>query len=220
MTVTDYTNYSKFGGGGGSKGGTGVWTRNEKQQDVRHQNIIAAKAITNAVRTSLGPKGMDKMIQDSKGGVTITNDGATILKEMSVVHPTAKMMVELSNAQDVEAGDGTTTVVVICGALLDACEQLVDKGIHPQIIANAFLQAELKAEQILMEMSIPVNLGDRASLVKNAETSLYSKVVSQSASLLAPIAVDAVLKVLDPASPNTVDLNDIKIVKKTRWNSR
>lgn len=214
MAIPEAVSRKSHKKGGGTVKESGVWTRNEKQQDVRHQNIIAAKAITNAVRTSLGPKGMDKMIQDAKGGVIITNDGATILQEMSVAHPTAKMMVELSHAQDVEAGDGTTSVVVICGALLDACQQLVDKGIHPQIIANAFLKAEHKAEEILNEMSVPVDLSDRESLIKNAATSLASKVVSQSASLLAPIAVDAVMKIIDSKNAETVDVRDIRIVKK------
>merc|ERR1719473_2477023 len=106
----------------------------EKGADVRMQNIIAAKAVADTVRTSLGPKGMDKMIQDPKGEVVITNDGATILKQMNVSHPCAKMMVELSKAQDIEAGDGTTSVVVVAGALLQAAETLLNRGVHPQAI--------------------------------------------------------------------------------------
>lgn len=93
----------------------------EKSKDIRHTNIMAAKAVADVVRTSLGPRGMDKMIQDGKGEVLITNDGATILKQMEVIHPTAKMLVEISKAQDIEAGDGTTSVVVIAGSLLKAC---------------------------------------------------------------------------------------------------
>lgn len=98
-------------------------------------NIIAAKAVSDVVRTSLGPRGMDKMIQNSKGKVLITNDGATILKQIEVVHPTAKMLVEISKSQDIEAGDGTTSVVVIAGALLNACQVLLEKGIHPTAIS-------------------------------------------------------------------------------------
>lgn len=98
-------------------------------------NIIAAKAVSDVVRTSLGPRGMDKMIQNSKGKVLITNDGATILKQIEVVHPTAKMLVEISKSQDIEAGDGTTSVVVIAGALLNACQVLLEKGIHPTQIS-------------------------------------------------------------------------------------
>ncbi|KAF8822019.1 T-complex protein 1 delta subunit, partial [Cardiosporidium cionae] len=197
-----------------NKNKEGVFSRNEKQQQVRFQNIIAAKAVADAIRTSLGPKGMDKMIQDSKGGVVVTNDGATILNEISVVHPTGRMLVELSKAQDIEAGDGTTSVVVIAGALLTASEHLLDRGIHPQSIADGFLVAAKQACSILKGMSIPVDLSDRDALIKNAATSLNSKVVSQSASLLAPMAVDAVLKVIDPATATSVDLNDIRIVKK------
>merc|ERR1719327_849970 len=107
----------------------------EKTKDIRSTNIIAAKAIADVVRTSLGPRGMDKMIQDPKGKVLITNDGATILAKMEVIHPTAKMLVEISKAQDIEAGDGTTSVVVIAGALLKACEELMAKGIHPTAIS-------------------------------------------------------------------------------------
>merc|ERR1712151_100978 len=162
----------------------------------------------------LGPKGMDKMIQDPKGEVLISNDGATILQQMKLVHPTAEMMVELSKAQDVEAGDGTTSVVVIAGALLQAAEKLLSKGIHPQTITEAFLQAAEKAEEILTEVATPVDLSNREQLLQSANTSLNSKVVSQNAELLAPIAVDAVLKVIDPATATNVDLNDIRLVKK------
>lgn len=111
---------------------------NEKQKDTRMNNIIAAKAVSDVVRTSLGPRGMDKMIQNSKGKVLITNDGATILKQIEVVHPTAKMLVEISKSQDIEAGDGTTSVVVIAGALLNACQVLLEKGIHPTQISQGF----------------------------------------------------------------------------------
>jgi T-complex protein 1 subunit delta len=153
---------------------------------------------------------MDKMIQSGNGEVTITNDGATILKQMSVVHPAAKMLVELSHAQDVEAGDGTTSVVVVAGALLDACEKLLLKGIHPTAVSDAFQRCAKKAVEILTEMSKPIELSDRESLVKSASTSLNSKVVSQQSSLLAPIAVDAVMKVADN---NSVDLKNIKVIR-------
>lgn len=183
-----------------------------KPADIRQSNINAAKAVSDAIRTSLGPRGMDKMIQSANGEVTITNDGATILKQMSVVHPAAKMLVELSHAQDVEAGDGTTSVVVIAGALLDAAEKLLQKGIHPTAISDSFQKAARKAEEILKEMSIPIELSDRESLIKSAATSLNSKVVSQHSSLLAPIAVDAVLRVTEP-NTQTADLKNIKIIQ-------
>merc|ERR1719384_2243415 len=130
------------------------------------------------------------------------------------MHPTAKMMAELSKAQDVEAGDGTTSVVVIAGALLQAAEKLLAKGIHPQTITEAFLQAADKAEEILESVAIPVDLSNREQLLQSAQTSLSSKVVSQSADLLAPIAVDSVLKVIDPKTATNVELNDIRLVKK------
>merc|ERR1712137_552880 len=188
----------------------------EKEKDIRTSNILAAKAVADTVRTSLGPKGMDKMIQSGKGGseVIITNDGATILNEMKVFHPTAKMMVELSKAQDVEAGDGTTSVVVIAGSLLNACKNLFVKGIHPAVIADAFLDAGSKAVEILQKsVAIPLDLEDKESLLKSASTSLNSKVVSQYSSVLAPIAVDAVLGVVEKDT-SIVDLKNIRVVKK------
>ena len=123
--------------------------KSEKRKDVRASNIVAGKAVADAVRTSLGPRGMDKMIKKPGGEVVITNDGATILDQMKVIHPAAKMLVDLSKAQDVEAGDGTTSVVVLCGSLLAACEQLLTKGIHPTTIAESFLKANLFAQNTL-----------------------------------------------------------------------
>mmetsp|Transcript_100110 Transcript_100110/g.223511 ORF Transcript_100110/g.223511 Transcript_100110/m.223511 type:complete len:529 (+) Transcript_100110:67-1653(+) len=186
----------------------------EKGADVRSTNILAARAVADTLRTSLGPKGMDKMIQDSKGEVIISNDGATILQQMKLMHPTAKMMVELSKAQDVEAGDGTTSVVVIAGALLHAAQKLLTKGIHPQTITEAFLQAVEKAEEVLESVAVPVRLDNREQLLQSASTSLNSKVVSQNSEMLAPIAVDAVLKVINPLTATNVDLSDIRLVKK------
>lgn len=196
----------------GMKGGQKVG--DEKGQDVRRTNILAARAVADTIRTSLGPRGMDKMIQDAKGEVVITNDGATILQQMNLAHPCAKMMVEVSKSQDIEAGDGTTSVVVIAGALLQAAEALLNKGIHPQVITEAFLMAVEKAEQVLTEMSVPLDLTDRDALIRGASTSLNSKVVAQSAEMLAPIAVDSVLRVIDPATATNVDLNDIRLSKK------
>merc|ERR1719163_552223 len=155
-----------------SSEGTRQKINDEKGIDVRTTNILAARAVADTVRTSLGPKGMDKMIQDPKGEVVITNDGATILEKMKLAHPTAKMMVELSKAQDVEAGDGTTSVVVLAGALLQAAEKLLTKGIHPQTITEAFLQAAEKAEEILDEVAVPVDLNNRDQLIQSASTSL------------------------------------------------
>jgi T-complex protein 1 subunit delta len=185
-----------------------------KPGEIRNSNITAAKAVADAIRTSLGPKGMDKMIQNSSGDVTITNDGATILKEIQVLHPAARMLVELSKAQDIEAGDGTTSVVVHAGSLLNASQKLLAKGIHPTIISEAFQKAADRGVEILHGMSVPVDLSERDSLLKSANTALNSKVVSQYSSQLAPLAVNAVLKVIDPKTATNVDLKDIKIVKK------
>ncbi|KAI8909752.1 chaperonin Cpn60/TCP-1 family [Gorgonomyces haynaldii] len=186
----------------------------EKPASVRSSNIIAAKAVADAIRTSLGPKGMDKMIQFGKGEVVISNDGATILKHMSVMHPAAKMLVDLSAAQDVEAGDGTTSVVVLAGSLLTAAESLLQKGIHPTTIAESFSSAAQQCVEYLTEMSTKLELSDRESLLKAASTSLNSKIVSQYSSLFAPIAVDSVLKVIDPQVATNVDLKDIRLVTK------
>lgn len=210
----------------------------EKSKDVRLNNITAAKAVADAVRTSLGPRGMDKMMQTSSGDVLITNDGATILAKMTVEHPAAKMLVQLSQAQDSVAGDGTTSVVVLAGALLQACTGLLAKGIHPTSISDAFATASRLADDVLKGMSFPVELSDRETLIKAASTSLNSKVVSQYASLLSPMAVDAVLAVAVPRPPSgalpsalsvngvgstpgvsidgdlVVDLNNVRTVKK------
>jgi T-complex protein 1 subunit delta len=190
------------------------FTDKEKPASVRTSNICAAKSVADAVRTSLGPRGMDKMIQAADGKVTITNHGATILKQMSVIPPTARMLVELSKAQDIEAGDGTTSVVVMAGALLDAAEKMLNIGIHPTTISDSFQRAAAHAMQVLEDMSTPVDLENEEELIKLASTSLNSKVVSQHSWLLAPMAVKAVKQIIDPESPDNVNLNMIKLVKK------
>ncbi|KAK5092363.1 T-complex protein 1 subunit delta [Lithohypha guttulata] len=199
----------------------GVFKDKEKPTAVRSGNILAARAVAEAVRTSLGPRGMDKarmccirMIQSGKGENLITNDGNTMLKAMSVMHPTAKMMTKLSEAQDIEAGDGTTSVVVIAGSLLGAAERLLGKGIHPTIISESFQRAAAEAVKVLESMSVPVNLADRNTLLSAAETSLSSKIVSQYKDLLGPMAVDAVLRTIDPKTSTNVDLRNIRVVKK------
>eukprot|EP01059_Diplonema_ambulator_P034817 TRINITY_DN7998_c0_g1_i1.p1 TRINITY_DN7998_c0_g1~~TRINITY_DN7998_c0_g1_i1.p1 ORF type:complete len:561 (+),score=187.76 TRINITY_DN7998_c0_g1_i1:64-1683(+) len=195
----------------GVKKGKGTAGQGDKQRDVRMANIAAAKAVADAVRTSLGPRGMDKMIVHEGGDVTITNDGATIMDKLEVHHPCAKMLIELSRAQDVEAGDGTTSVVVMCGALLKAAQSLLHKEIHPSDIAASFLEGGRYAAEILQNMSRQIDINDRETLIKAAVTSLSSKVVSQNSALLAPMAVDAVYTVRDPAFPDNVDLNNIKV---------
>jgi len=191
----------------------GDFEEKEKEKDVRTSNIVAARAVADAIRTSLGPKGMDKMIVSPNGEVLISNDGATILQSLELKHPAAKMLAELAKAQDIEAGDGTTSVCVIAGALLSAVAQLMSKGIHASIISESFNLALNKSLEVLTNMSIPVSLSDRASLVKSATTSLNSKVVSQYTNL-ASIAVDAVLSVINPQTAINVNLKDIKVIKK------
>ena len=143
-----------------------------------------------------------------------TNDGNTMLKDMAVMHPAAKMLVDLSAAQDVEAGDGTTSVVVIAGSLLGAADRLLAKGIHPTVISESFQRAAAAAVQTLEDMSHPISLSDRATLLQAASTSLSSKIVSQHSNLLGPMAVDAVLKTIDQKTADNVDLKNIRIVKK------
>lgn len=183
----------------------------EKPQEVRRSNILAARAVSDAIRTSLGPKGMDKMIKTRSGEIIISNDGATILKHMAVLHPAARMLVDVSAAQDVEAGDGTTSVAIITGSLLGAADKLLNKGIHPTLIAESFQRAAKRSSEILLEMSHKIELTDREALIRAASTSLSSKIVSQHSSVLSPLAVDSVLKVADN---NNVDLNDIRLIKK------
>ncbi|CAE6430916.1 unnamed protein product [Rhizoctonia solani] len=199
----------------GGKSGEKSFNDKGKPMEVRLSNMTAAKAIGDVVRTSLGPKGMDKMIQTSQGEVIITNDGATILKHIAVLHPAAKMLVELSAAQDIEAGDGTTSVVVLAGSLLGAAEKMLSKGIHPTIISESFLRASAKAVEYLTDISTPVDLKDKAPPVTSTylEPTTFSQIVSQYSSTLAPIAVSAVTRLITPTSAN-VDLRDIRIVKK------
>lgn len=193
---------------------TESYVDNKRKEDIRRANIVAARAVADAVRTSLGPKGMDKMISTANGDVIITNDGATILNTMKVLQPAAKMLVELSKSQDSAAGDGTTTVVVIAGALLKHSLSLLNSGVHPTVVSDSLHKLSLKSVDVLTAMAVPVELSDRDSLIKSAATSLNSKVVSQYSTLLAPLAVDSVLSVVDPAHPDLVDLRDVKIVKK------
>ncbi|KAL9600421.1 MAG: hypothetical protein Q9219_003174 [cf. Caloplaca sp. 3 TL-2023] len=197
-----------------SKSGNNAFKDKEKPMAVRNANIMAARAVADAIRTSLGPRGMDKMIQTGKGATIITNDGNTMLKDMSVMHPAAKMLVDLAAAQDVEAGDGTTSVVVIAGSLLGAADRLLAKGIHPTVISESFQRAAAAAVETLHDMSHPISLSDRTTLIQAASTSLSSKIVSQHSSLLGPIAVDAVLKTIDQKTADNVDLKNIRIIKK------
>lgn len=180
----------------GASGGGNAFTGKEKPVLVRQSNIHSAKAVADVVRTSLGPRGMDKMIRTANGETIVTNDGATILKHMAVLHPCARMLVELSAAQDVQAGDGTTSVVIFAGSLLAAAERLLVRGVHPSTLSEAFRNASQSAVSILEEISTPLkSLDDKSSLVQLAATSLSSKVVAPYSSQISSIAVEAVLRV-------------------------
>jgi len=184
-------------------------------KEAQRVNIMAARAVAEIVRSSLGPRGMDKMLVDSLGDITITNDGATILDEMDVQHPAAKMMVEISKAQDKEVGDGTTTAVILAGELLKEAESLLEKNIHPTVIINGFKKAAKKAEEILRKMSIPVNLDDEETLKKIAMTSISGKVVSVAKEHLAKIAVKAVKQIAEKTDDKLfADIDQIQIIKK------
>lgn len=154
------------------------------------------------------------MIQNGKGEVLITNDGATILKNLSVLHPTAKILVETSKAQDIEAGDGTTSVVVLAGSMMAQCERLLEMGIHPTAISDGWAVALHKAIEVLNGIATPVSLKDTDQLVQCVITALSSKVVSQNSETLAPLAVSSVLRICNPEVDKNVDLNDIRVVKK------
>ena len=164
-------------------------SKRETGKDVQRKNILAAKAVAEAVRTTLGPKGMDKMLI-AGGDATITNDGATILREMDIEHPVAKMIVEVAKAQDDEIGDGTTTAVIIAGKLLEKAEALLDQDVHPTVIVQGYKQAAARAQEVLSEIAIDVS-GDDSILLKIAQTAMRGKGIEIAMDKLAKISVDA-----------------------------
>ncbi|MGB9926248.1 MAG: thermosome subunit beta [Candidatus Bathyarchaeales archaeon] len=193
------------------KEGTGRTTGREAQKN----NIMAAKIVAEAVKTSLGPCGMDKMLVTSFGDVTITNDGATILKELDVQHPAAKMLVEVAKTQDNEVGDGTTTAAVLAGELLSKAEELLNKNVHPIVIIDGFKKAGEKAREVLEKISIPVKITDDKTLKQVAATTLASKAVNVAVEHFAQIVVDAVKQVAEEVDGKyKADIGLIKVVKK------
>jgi len=183
--------------------------------DAQHANIMAAQIVAEAVKSALGPKGMDKMLVDSLGDVTITSDGRTILDEMDIQHPAAKMMVEVAKTQDEEVGDGTTTAVIVAGELLGKAEELVDKKVHPTVIIDGYRKAADKALETLEKIAITVKPTDKESLKKVAMTSMASKLVAQNREQLAELTVDAILYVAEKVGEEyRVDLDDIMVEKK------
>ncbi len=191
-------------------------TKRDRGKDAQFNNIQAARAIADAVRSTLGPRGMDKMLVDSMGDVTITNDGVTILKEIDVDHPAAKMLVEVAKTQDEQCGDGTTTAVVLAGELLKKSVDLVDANVHPTIITNGYRLAAIKALEVMDSVAMDVGPNDRETLVKIAQTAMMSKQVVGSKELMGDIAVDAVRRVAEKVNNKyVVDMDNIQVVKKT-----
>jgi len=190
-------------------------SRRSRGRDAQHSNIMAARVIAEAVRSSLGPKGMDKMLVDDVGDVTITSDGRTILERISVEHPAAKMMVEVAKAQDDEVGDGTTTSVVVAGDLLSKAEDLIDRNIHPTTIIDGYRKASEKALEVLERIAVQIDPSDKDALRRVAMTSLASKIVSENKEQLAEITVEAALLVAHTIGDEyRVDLDDIMVKKK------
>jgi archaeal chaperonin len=191
-------------------------SKRSRGREAQHSNIMAAKVVAESVRSALGPKGMDKMLVDSFGDVTITSDGRTILDEMDVQHPAAKMLVEVAKTQDKEAGDGTTSAVIIAGELLSRAEELIDKNIHPTIIIDGYRKAADKALETLEKIAIPIDLKSRDYLKKAAATSMGSKLVAEYKDYLADLAVKAMLAVAEKQDgAYKADVDDVKVEKKT-----
>ncbi len=190
-------------------------TQRTTGKTAQRNNIMAAQLVAEAVRTTLGPKGMDKMLVDSLGDVTVTNDGVTILNEMNIEHPSAKMIVEIAKTQEDEVGDGTTTAVVLAGELLKKAEDLLDQNIHPTVLAKGYRLAAEKADEILNEMAEDVTEKDIETLKKIAMTAMTGKGAESSKENLATLAVKAVRSVMDDNDGKlSIDRNHIKLEKK------
>ena len=190
-------------------------TSRRRGREAQRNNIMAARIIAEVLRSTLGPRGMDKMLIDSLGDITITNDGATILDEIEVEHPAAKMMVEVAKTQDDMVGDGTTTAVVLAGELLKRAEELLDQNIHPTVIVSGYRKAVQKAIEILNKIGVEIDLEDRETLKKIALTSMSSKAVGAAKEHLAEIAIDAVKQIVEERGGKRVaDIDNIQIIKK------
>ena len=184
-------------------------------REAQHANIMAARIVAETVKSALGPKGMDKMLVDSFGDVTITSDGRTVLDEMDIQHPAAKMMVEVAKTQDSEVGDGTTTAVIVAGELLREAEELIRKNVHPTVIIDGYRKAAEKALETLEKLAIPVKPNEKESLKKVATTSMASKLVAESKEHLADIASSAILHVAQKVGDGyKADVDDIMVEKK------
>ena len=187
----------------------------EKGKDAQKNNIMAAKMVADIVKSSLGPRGLDKMLVDSLGDVTITNDGATILKEIDAQHPAAKMMIEISKTIDTEVGDGTTSSVIFAGTLLAKAEELLKKDVHSSVIIEGFQAASEKALEVLAEISKKVTADDRETLLKIASTSMESKLISEDSEPLSKIVVDSIMSITETRdNKSSIDLDNLKVEKK------
>ncbi len=196
-------------------------TEREKGKGAVYNNIAAARAVADAVKSTLGPKGMDKMLVDSLGDVTITNDGVTILKEIEIEHPTAKMLVEVAKTQDDEVGDGTTSAVVLAGELLKAAESLIEQEVHPTIIVNGYRMAATEAVRRLRELAFDVKRTDKETLRSIARTAMSGRSVGENADFLAGIAVDAVQAIVDEvAGKLRADVDNVLVQKKHGGNQK
>ncbi|MFX1277147.1 MAG: thermosome subunit beta [Promethearchaeota archaeon] len=190
-------------------------TERKQGKDAQKNNIAAAIAVAEAVRTTLGPKGMDKMLVDGLGDVTITNDGATILDTIDVEHPAAKMIVEVAKTQDKKVGDGTTTSVIIAGELLNLANELMEQSVHPTIIFRGYRKALIKSKEILQELGKKIDINDKKTLIKVAETSMNSKLIAGVKNHFANLAVTAVSQIKEERGAHTIiDLDQIQIIKK------
>jgi len=190
-------------------------TERTRGRSAQSNSIAAAKAVAEAVRSTLGPRGMDKMLVDSMGDVVITNDGATILKEIDIEHPAAKMVVEVAKTQDDEAGDGTTSAVVLAGELLKKSEDLIEQNVHPTIVVNGFRMAAEKAMNVLDKMAVNVRRGDKKKLFSIAKTSIGGRSMGAIRDHLATMAVDAVSKIVEERDGRFIaDTDNIKVEKK------
>ncbi len=190
-------------------------TARSRGKEAQRNNIAAARVVADTIKTTLGPRGMDKMLIDSLGDITITNDGAAILGEIDVQHPAAKMMVEIAKTQDDMVGDGTTTAVVLAGELLKEAEELLEQNIHPTVVISGYRKAAEKAMEVLDRTSIPVDLEDRETLKNVAVTSMRSKAVGIAREHLAKIAIDAVKQITEKRGDKMLaDIDNIQIIKK------
>jgi len=188
----------------------------QKGRDAQKNNITAAKLVADLVKTSLGPRGLDKMLVDSLGDVTITNDGATILKEIDAQHPAAKMMVEVSKTIDTEVGDGTTSSVIFAGALLEKAEKLLEKDVHSTVIVDGYQAASEKSLELLADFAKSIKPDDEESLIKIAKTSMQSKLISEDSEPLSKLVVGAILKIAEKNGDTySVDLDNLKVEKKS-----